>query len=572
MRRNTTTIKGILAIFAIFMILCLSYLIGEKLDSAKQDVAINAEGKPILEKISELELIIDQQAKVDTQLLNELNSGQYTFNEPLVVVDPYHISPLTAVVIFKTEIPVQVSVQILGKTQEVDLTKTFSSFNTLHTIPILGLYAATENQITLSIKDTQGNRSEKSITVVTDELLPDLKANVLNVFQANKNYSPGFNFTYSNGNYSQYKCAFDQQGNYRWYLSKAFNTVSNYHNSDSLFLTYSSGNDQLIIETNYLGKFFNVYYAPYEIHHDIEVIDTSFLITGSDNSPNTIEDFIFEMDRSTGQISRTLDYRKILLRSRSFGVRYSNQDWLHMNSIVEHQNGVIISANFQSTVLCNDWQGNIKWMLADPSGYPEKYKQYLLKPIGSDFLYTYNQHAVEVLPDYDNNPDTVDIILFDNGTSRNAVDTELQRKIRANEIVEPKLFSRLVHYRINERKMTVEQIWQYGQSRPELFSAWRGDADLLPNGNIFGVFNIGISAEEPNSSAYVEVDSSGNLVWECWATSSNEQNIYQDYRVERLEMYTESSSDFKLGTPVNNFIPQDMRQKAYDLIKKADAS
>ncbi|MFI3270965.1 MAG: aryl-sulfate sulfotransferase [Pseudomonadota bacterium] len=63
--------------------------------------------------------------------------------------------------------------------------------------------------------------------------------------------------------------------------------------------------------------------------------------------------------------------------------------------------------------------------------------------------------------------DTVDILLFDNGNlgapdtdgnTRQVVDAELQRKIQLHEINEPFPYSRLVHYRIHEKDMTVEQI------------------------------------------------------------------------------------------------------------------
>ena len=558
-------INGVIAILAILSILGFSYSVGKQAEKEKKFGT--------LYKVNEIAAMIDQQAVIDTQILDELNSGLYTLDNPLVVVNPYHISPLTAVVVFQTETPVQASLHIAGKTKTADLENTFAGFNTLHTLPIFGLYPSKENNVTLKVADSSGKTWEKTIIITTEDVLPELKTNSFNISQYGGTYSQGFNFTNSNGNYSQYKCAFDEQGDYRWYLNMAFDTSMNYNNSNSLFLSYGDEmGEQLILETNYLGKIFNVYYTPYGIHHDLEVEDRRLLITGADNYPDTIEDFIYDMNRTTGEIGRTLDYRKVLSSSREFGVKYSNQDWLHMNSIVGYKDDVIISSNYQSTIIRNDWQGNIKWMLADPSGYSEQYRQYLLRPKGANFLYTYNQHAVEILPDYDNNPDTIDIILFDNGTSRNAVNTDLQRKPQTNEMVDPPLFSRLVHYRINERDMTVEQIWQYGQTRPELFAAWRGDADLLPNGNILGLFNIDESAEHPGYSVYVEVDPSGNLVWECQATSSNEQNFYQDYRVERLEMYTESSSNLKLNTPVKNFVPLDVQQRANDLVKKEDAS
>jgi len=251
-------------------------------------------------------------------------------------------------------------------------------------------------------------------------------------------------------------------------------------------------------------------------------------------------------------------------RTRNVGVYYDNRDWMHMNSITPVQNDVIISSNFQSSILRNDWNGQIKWILGDPKGYTAKYLPYLLKPIGTKFQYPYNQHAVEVLQDTDNNPDTLDILVFDNGTSRFAIDEELQRQIAAHEIVAPQLYSRMVQYQINEKTMTVKQIWSYGEDRPELFASTRGDNDLLVNGNYLGVFFSSITKREITTqrTAYVEIDANQNLVWEAIATSSNAQNAYIDSRAERFEIYNSDSLETHLGQAVNNFIPEDLLQKA----------
>ncbi len=44
--------------------------------------------------------------------------------------------------------------------------------------------------------------------------------------------------------------------------------------------------------------------------------------------------------------------------------------------------------------------------------------QYLLTPIGDGFEWQWCQHDANILPDADNNPDTLGILLFDNGKAR----------------------------------------------------------------------------------------------------------------------------------------------------------
>lgn len=188
----------------------------------------------------------------------------------------------------------------------------------------------------------------------------------------------------------------------------------------------------------------------------------NLLVTGSHGQ--TIEDFIYEVDIKTGEIIHTLDLKTVLQRTRFDSI----QDWCHNNSIVydESDGTIVISSNTQCTVAKLTWpEGQIKWLLSDPVEYMPRLQKYLLTPVGEGFEYSYNQHHATILPDYDHDPDTIDILLFDNGRTRFDQDRELQREIAAQEITTPENYSRLVHYRINEKRMTVEQIWQYGKER-----------------------------------------------------------------------------------------------------------
>ena len=95
-------------------------------------------------------------------------------------------------------------------------------------------------------------------------------------------------------------------------------------------------------------------------------------------------------------------------------------------------------------------------------------------------------------------------------------------------------YSRVVHYRINEATMTIEQVWEYGkQSGAALFSALRGSAYLLPNGDVLGTWgDICKDAHgKPGGqndvngtveTKIIEVDPSNNeVVFECNSTCGN---------------------------------------------------
>lgn len=565
MKNKNVVFNGIIAFVLLLSIFGASFVMRKEIPQQEVPLIVTDTEKSTYLKINEIMSMIDQQSAIDDSILSEFQSKTYTWEDPLIIIDPYEISPLTAIILFKSLTPTTIRFHIEGKTPDTSVDYQFEEALIDHIIPIYGLYPGVTNTVSLIMTDENAVSVEKTFTIETESLLPSLAQNRFHIYKSALPMSPGFTFSYSNGFGYNNRSAIDANGDYRWYLTKSFNYPGSFNQGESLFLSYGqSSGTMFFLELNYLGKVLNVYHSPYGNHHDIEVTKDSLLVLGSDNAPNTIEDFIYSINRNDGKVTKTLSYLDVLIRTRNFGAYYSNQDWIHMNSIIEHQGDVIISSNRQSSVVRNDWDGNIKWILGDPAQYTSAYQDFLLKPIGSGFLYPYNQHAVEILPDTDGNPDTLDIILFDNGTSRFIVDQKLQDQIIAHKIETPSLFSRMVHYQINEMDMTVKQIWQYGKNRTELFSPNRGDADLLINGNRLGTFFIELTKEEITTrhAVYVELNTKNDVVWECVATSANLENSYIEYRSERFELYNSRSIQLSLSLKANNFIPEELIQKA----------
>lgn len=506
---------------------------------------------------AQLNAMADAQASVDEQLLAELDSGAYTLEAPFVLVNPYGIAPLSAVVLFQTEEPARISIHVAGDTPQAEVDFDFSEYDTRHMIPVYGLYAGRENAVTITATDREGATQTAQIAVATDVLpvaLTDssVRAHALDASAC----QPGFTFTYR-GVRLACKSAFDINGDYRWYLDteqsgsilRHAGYCGDYNGGKSLFIT--CGNmyygPSAVMEFNFLGKLLNAWYSPYGVHHDIEPDDTGVLVTGCDRDDASYEALVFHIDAQSGEIDRKLDYSDFMqtLRDQTEGWGasdyYTSLDWLHMNTVLSYQGDLITSNRNQSTVMRNDWEGNIKWMLCDPTGYYDYYKQYILTPVGENFEYFYCQHAPELLRDQDGNPDTLDILLFDNGDFR---PEESQRR------------SRLMQYRINEREMTVELIWSWGGDRPWLYSAIHGDADLLPNGNRLGSFEPSDLQAGTNHAYGVELDALGNVVWEVWRTSNDLDVPYHEYRLDRLNIYAETANDLRLGERAGLFLPE----------------
>lgn len=501
---------------------------------------------------------LEAQKSVDEILQAELEGGSYTFESPLTVLDPYGESPLTALVLFETEEPSQIEITIPGEDEDTGAVHIFEEASVRHTIPVYGLYPDTVNEVTLRQLSEAGEVIAENVVEIQTEPFPESLANYIILTESyGSSYEAGLNYMYQ-----PLLFAFDKAGIPRWFLSDVDGQSYAKSYSDSRWLVpYGSVDegDAIVFEMDRLGKIYRVFYTPYGVHHDLLTAPNgNLLITGSHG--DTVEDLIVEIDTESGKIINTLDLKAVLQRTR-FG---SAQDWCHNNSIVwdESDGTIIISSNVQCTVAKLTWpEGKIKWLLSDPIEYMPRFQQYLLTPVGADFEYSYNQHHATVLPDYDNDPDTIDLLLFDNGRTRFDRDEELQRAIAANEIVAPENYSRLVHYRVNEKNMTVEQIWQYGKKRgEELFSWYRGSAQLLSNGNIIGFFDkqhdsVGDIAVSGN---VVEIDDEDNLIWDAEVFTKGERGNFYGYRVFRYPIYFPDDQEHDLYTEGQNLIPQEV--------------
>ena len=526
-------------------------------DTAKRLMGSDDTDDQMLRFLSdELKAMSASQLETDQALLAELDSGAYSLEAPLIVLNPYRISPLTAVMLFNTPQPARISIHVDGDSPLAAVDYTFEAESTRHIIPVYGLYADRENSVTLSAAMADGSVVQTVHAVQTDRLPAFLaheqvRATVLDASAC----QPGFTFTYRGNNAKVSKAALDADGVYRWCLDSSANAMlpymsycGNYNGGNSVFIAVGNKfyGTVYILELNLLGKLLNAWYSPYGAHHDIELTEDALWVTGGE-SESEKEALLYALDRRTGEMTHVLRYADILQRTRNpfrnypeLTQFYTLADWCHMNTVTAHGDDLIVSCRHQNTVVCNDPQGNIKWMLCDPEDYFPSFRRHILTPVGEGFTYFYTQHAPEVMPDQDGNPDTVDILLFDNGDYRVSDDQKA---------------SRMVQYRINEREMTVEQIWSYGDDLNALYSYRHGDADLLANGNRLGSFE---PHDETTGLSYaygVEVDAQGTPVWECWRVSTDDTNNYGEYRLERLEIYADSANDLQLGTPAKLFLP-----------------
>ena len=94
--------------------------------------------------------LVKRQAEAEKAMLAEFHAGDYTIDNPLVKVNPYFINPLAAVVLFKTEEEVAVTVTVCGKEKEGNMKHTFPKAKE-HVLPIVGLYGEYETTVIVEL-------------------------------------------------------------------------------------------------------------------------------------------------------------------------------------------------------------------------------------------------------------------------------------------------------------------------------------------------------------------------------------------------------------------------------------
>ena len=461
----------------------------------------------------------------------------YTIDNPNVILNPYGNSPLTALILFETNEEVSPTVTIVGKDENTTFTHTFNASQE-HLLSIYGLYADYNNEVIIEY-EVDGETISKTVNIQTEELPDDfiLPTRV----EADKESLDNqlYFFTPSS---SGYTCAYDVNGDVRWYLTNyALWKIDRLENGHLLVSTerlvnppyYMTG----LYEMDLLGKIYVEYSLPGGYHHDYYEMENGNLLIASDdfnNAKGTVEDYIVELDRETGEIVKTFDLKNVLNMSDGKSENWTDYDWFHNNSVWydENTNSITLSGRHQDAVINIDYEtGELNWIIGDPINWSEEYQKYFFTPIGDDFEWQWSQHAAMITPEgY--------VFILDNGNNKS--------KIKEEYVPASESYTRGVMYKIDTDNMTIEQIWQYGKERgSDYYSPYISDVDYL-DANHYIVHSGGIAYKDGEvlnqPAGLAGADELKSITTELL----NDEIIFEielptnNYRVEKMALYVEN--------------------------------
>ena len=477
--------------------------------------------------------LIAKQEKLENKFLEKTN---YTMEHPNIILDPYDISPLTALVIFETSDLTAPEVTVKGKDENTTFTKTFTP-SKKHILPIYGLYPDTNNEVTIECN------GKKNVFYIKTDPLPEDFALPTKVVSNKEELGNELYFVTPSSD--GYVAAYDVNGDVRWYLNESFTWDIKRLNNGNILLSsnrlinppyYMTG----LMEMDLLGKVYYEYTLPGGYHHDVFELENGNFIVASDNFENgTVEDYIVEMDRKTGEIVKTIDLTKILPQDEGRNVNATDYDWFHNNSVWYDAatNSLTLSGRHQDAVVNLDYSTNeINWIVGSKEGWSKEMQKYFFEP-DENTEFQWSQHAAMILPDGN-------LFVFDNGNNRS--------KTAENAVSAENNYSRGVIYQLDKENKMIHQVWQYGKERgSEFYSPYISDVDYFNDGHYL-IHSGGISKTEDgkpnNEPAGLQKAGSMNSI----TTEVKDDKVIFEmqlpgnfYRAEKMSLY--ANNVFKTG-------------------------
>lgn len=459
-----------------------------------------------------------------------------TIDNPKIILNPYEISPLTALIMFETKDLTAPTVKIMGKDDNTTYEKTFTP-NKKHILPIYGLYPDKNNEVIITLNGKDYTFHIQTEPLPDDFVLPtDITANKDELENELYFVTPSS---------SGYTAAYDVNGDVRWYLTENMIwDIQRLQNGNIMLSSnrlinppyYTTG----LIEMDLLGKIYYEYVLPGGYHHDVFELENGNLLVASDDfESGTVEDYVVEIERDTGNIVKTIDLKEILPTDHGGNQMATDYDWFHNNAVWydRETNSITLSGRHKDAVVNIDYNSlEINWIIGSPDGWDKKYQKYFLTPTNDDFEWQWAQHASMILPNGD-------VFIFDNGNNRS--------KTKKGSIDASDNYSRGVIYRVNKVDHTITQVWQYGKERgSDYYSPYISDVDYLDE-NHYLIHSGGVNTVDGkpgNEPAGLENSDSLN----SYTTEiKNDEVIFEMnlptnlYRAEKMNLY--ANNVFKLG-------------------------
>lgn len=443
---------------------------------------------------------IETQHALEKSWKDELSSGDYTIENPLIIQNPYDSNELAAYVAFKFDEAVSYEYTVNG-----NVPFTYSNEEETKTviIPIVGLYNDAVNKIDLTLFSDGEQVKNSAIEIDTTNTKINSELNTADISDETAELKEFMSGKFFMDNYTN---LYDENGDLR---ATAIAPDSDYAYlkiiDDQLLVADKTVKDTtyrtILFSYNIMGRinpdFFFEAPEGTKFHHDIaQVGDKLYTLTSpigkdSDYQDSYKESLITIYSISSGKELETIDMTDFYNVSNvDMTNKGANAGDIHLNSLdyYEKENILIIDSRSYSQIIGYDLDTNeVSWIIDDADTVGEDHKDLLLTPVG-DMEYLSGEHTVFVANDYIDSEDKQEgmlyLSIFDNRQCINSDEKEYVKDLSENQdmltCAEADQFnSRGLVYEIDLENRTVSTFKEIEfNSR----SSFKGGFNMLPDG------------------------------------------------------------------------------------------
>ena len=443
---------------------------------------INSTKKDILE--------IEYQNQIYENIDKMLRHNAYTFNNPLIIYNPYGTNLLGINIYFKSNSFKKLSYKITTDDEnineferELDNNSFYNKSKKYYGYQIIGLVPGEVNHITLKIKLKNNNIKKHVININFDmmsknkliikkgieKINPDDKSLLYPLINGERKIYDNYGIERVNLPYVKFKKEFRLllMGDYMLYAYDNYNFIK-LDRFGRILKIYNTGN--------------------FRMHHDYKMDEKNNKLVFLTTNPgsNTINDIVRYIDLKTGKSKELLNFKELLndiylktITSNNIDNRFK-RDWIHINSleIIDGKDIIVSSRILSAIIYISDIYNDpkIEYIISPYKEFKDsKYKDLVLTKEG-DFSNNSGQHSLNYIKVNKNNHK---ILFFNNSIPYNSFSKNYHINFKTLKN-EKDLYSKIDIYNIDtvNKKYTLEKEFNV----PYSFS--QGSVQAYKNGYI----------------------------------------------------------------------------------------
>lgn len=505
---------------------------GPKPEEPDQTTAYKPSGKSYTH-LSALYEVINHQKDLNWD--KELGSN-CTFKRACTKLNPYGISPLSAIIKFDTEKDEEVKVFI----NDVYFTTMEKTKN--HIIPIYGLYEDTVNYVRLVMGTQDVTYSFKTAKSPINYPLMITK---------NETKNTANDLIFMEGSFYTGLTGWDYQGNLRFYLTEMFKMDVEWLDNGHFIVGVDIGNDLDgykandryvgFVEMDYLGKIYNYYIVKNGFDFESQILSNGhYLIGGGNRAIYFTNQIVYELDPKTNKVVSSIDLTQIIRdidphfdTTKSGQGMGKNGFWYDEKTselvVSMRQLNALVSFNYKS--------GKINWIITTKNNKffsNAVWKKYI---ISADFE-PLGQHSPQILGNglyafYNNNYDRIDPpkeVLSQKDNSSEAVIFKVEGNKATTVWNSNKLHFKYFTQKFGYFRVDTKTNYKY------IDFGWNLHENHFEEGNVFQNYEGDVAA---TYAAYIELNDKDEVIFRATCEEGK-------YRIFKHKLYNSLTKNINL--------------------------